>query len=450
MELRITPSRVRRLLGLATCCVTSAWWAGCRAELESTQDAVALVAADRDPAEDGAGADCWPCFRGRNAQGIAPSGSPAIRFGPEEGLRWKVEVPGRGCSSPVVWKDRVLLTTALEERTPSGLLVLCYDRSDGRELWRAEAGQSTGRSHEKNGHASASVATDGRRVVAFFGSAGLFCCDLSGKKLWSVDLGSLDHQWGTASSPVLCGHRVIQLCDCAEDSYLAAFDAEDGRELWRTPRASHGCWSTPVLVEAKLDDGSSRTELLVNGADGASANDRILAAYHLDDGRELWRVRGLTQYVTPTALVGAGLVYSLSGRNGPMLAIRPGGAGDVTEDRVVWRIASGGPYVPSGLVYRNRLYVVNEPGFLTCYNAGSGQQVWRTRLRDTFTASLVAADGRIYATSERGKVYVYAAGDVVNALAENELAEPCLATPAIAGGDLLIRTETRLYCFAGE
>lgn len=423
---------------------------GCRPAVEVSEGAAALDPIETDPLEDGQGADVWPGFRGPNSQGVAPAGKPAVEFGTERGVRWSTEVPGSGSSSPVVWKNQVLLTSALDEGSPPQLAVLCYDRRDGRELWRAEAGPASGPTHTKNGFASASVATDGQRVVAFFGTTGLFCFDMGGKRLWRTDLGDLGHRWGTASSPVLHGDLVIQLCDCARDSYLAAFRKTDGGEVWRTPRTGDGCWSTPVIVEARDDDGTRRTEIVVNGGASEDVGQRSVTAYHLDDGRELWRVSGLTEWVAPVPLVRGGLVYSACGRNGPIMAIRPGGSGDVTETRVLWKVLRGGPYIPSGLVYRNRVYMVNEPGFVTCYNAGTGEQIWSERLRDTFTASLVAADGRIYATSEWGKVYVFAARDAAEKLAENDMGEPCLATPAIAGGELFIRTKTRLYCIAGE
>jgi outer membrane protein assembly factor BamB len=176
----------------------------------------------------------------------------------------------------------------------------------------------------------------------------------------------------------------------------------------------------------------------------------MVIAYDPQDGRELWRVRGTTESVAPTALVGGGLVYSCSGRNGPIIAIRPGGSGDVTESHVVWKAFRGGPYIPSGLVYRNRLYLVRDSRDLACYNAGDGQLIWTKRLRGTFTASLVAAEGRIYAISERGIVTVFAAADSFQLLAQNDLDERCLATPAIAGGQLFIRTAEHLYCIPEE
>jgi len=425
---------------------------GCGKPLEVSQQAASLPLLERDPAEDGLDLGRWPGWRGWASQGIARGGSPPIELSPSDGYRWKATVPGKGLSSPVVWDNFILLTTALNKTDPATLAVLCFDRTDGTLLWQTEAGKAIGRTHAKNGYASASVATDGRRIVAFFGSTGLFCYDFSGEQLWHADLGDLDHIWGTAASPVLYGKTVIQMCDSAENSYIAAFDIDSGSEVWHTDRPSDGSWSTPVFIEVAGDakDGSDdHTEMIVNGTSG-KATGRLVIAYDPADGSELWRVEGTTDLVTPTMLIGDGLVYSLSGRNGPIMAIQPGGSGDVTETHVQWKRTRGGPYIPSGVAYRNRIFVVGDSGRLTCYNGGDGEKVWDTKLRGPFTSSLIAADGQIYAINERGTVSVFAAADEFELLATNDLDAGCLTTPAVVDGDLLIRTEGELFCFAGE
>jgi len=419
---------------------------GCRPALETSEQARPLPLLERDPAEDGADAGRWPQWRGRNGSGVVSAGHPAIRFSDDDGYRWKTPVPGRGNSSPVVWDNAVLLTTELAD--PPMLAVLCFDRSDGRLLWQADAAPARGRTHEKNGHASATVATDGQGIFVSFGGAGLFCYDFSGKRLWHVDFGPIDHLWGLASSPVLFGSTVIQLCDYEGDSFIAAFDKSTGRQVWRTPRASQGSWSTPALVQADAG-GRRRTEMIVNGGSGGSEN-RLVIAYDPNDGRELWRTAETTDLVTPTPLVCNGLVYSISGRNGPIFAVRPGGDGDVAGTHVVWKTTRGGPYIPSGVCYRNRLFVITDIGVLTCYDAGDGRQIWQSRLAGPFTSSLIAADGRIYATNERGTVFVVSASDAFELLAQNEMHSPCLATPAVADGELLIRTKTDLFCMAND
>lgn len=421
---------------------------GCRPEFQKTEHAQPLPLLKRDPREDGRQLSRWPGWRGPDNAAVARGGAPPIEFSSQRGFRFKVDVPGRGHSSPVVWDEFVLLTTALDTTDPPTLAVLCFDRADGSLLWQTEVGRAAGSTHVKNGYASASVATDGRRIYAFFGTTGLFALDFAGNVLWRADLGTLEHKWGTAASPVLFGDTVIQLCDSESQSYLAAFDTADGRRLWRTEREGAGCWSTPKLVEAETDAGR-RTELVVNGS-GVEGPEGCIIAYDPQSGAELWRVRGTMQYVTPTPLVCEGLVVCASGRNGPIAAIRPGGSGDVTSERVVWNHRRGGPYIPSGVAYRNRLFFIGDDGTLCCYNAGSGQRIWSERLSGPVTASLVAADGRIYAVTERGRLYVVAAADEFELLAQNELGAKCLATPAVADGELLVRTERHLYCFPPE
>ena len=379
-----------------------------------------------------------------------------IRFSQREGYRWKTQVPGEGKSSPVVWGNYILLTSAIDDRqqlqqsddgdsdTPL-LVVLCYDRRDGRLLWQSPAGRAKGRTHAKNGYASASVATDGQRIYAFFGATGLFCFDFSGRRLWRAELGPIDHQWGTAASPILFENTVIQVCDYQGDSYIAAFDKQTGQLVWKTPRPSKDGWSTPAIVHFELD-GQPRVELVVNGTTAQEDGSGLVIGYDPRDGRELWRVRGTTTFVTPTPLVHNGLVYCMSGRNGKILCIRPGGSGDVTDTHVVWQQPRGGPYIPTGTIDDGRLYVLADRGELTCYDAQTGQVIFTGRLPGPYTASLVAAGGRIYAVNELGTVSVLASDDTFRLLAQNRLHTGCWATPAVVDGDLILRTEDALYC----
>lgn len=418
--------------------------AGCRRAIEVSDQAKPAQLLERDPAEDGVGAGRWSQWRGYNGSGIAPAGRPPIHFSDTQGYRWKTPLPG-GNSSPVVWDDKVLLTAEFAETDRPRLAVLCLDRRNGRLLWKTDAGTARGRTHVKNGYASASVATDGQCIFASFGGLGLFCYDFAGKQQWHVDFDEADHMWGLASSPVLFDETVIQLFDFEGESFIAAYDKETGRQRWKTLRASTGSWSTPVFVEATVD-GRQRTEMIVQGGNGL----RQVIAYDPASGNELWRTGETTDLVTPLPLLCNGLVYCASGRNGPILAIRPGGSGDVSATHVVWKTCRGGPYIPSGLCYRNRLYLIGDGGPLCCYDPGDGRLVWQTRLAGPFTSSLIAADGRIYAVNERGTVTVFAAGDSFSLLATNELHSPCLTTPAVANDDLLIRTKTDLYCFGGK
>ncbi len=424
---------------------------GCSQQNERSASAVALPATAHDAAETTDGELNWPGWRGVNTSGISTSQRLPTSWTTTQNIRWKQPVPGKGNSSPVVWGDHVVLTSGVEDAQGVQLSVYSFDRQTGARQWQTEPVHCSGSTHNKNGYASASVTTDGNLVYAFFGSGGLLAFDLqSGRQRWRKELGPLEHQWGTASSPVLLGNLVVQLCDAAANSSIQAFDKTTGERIWNTPRASSGSWSTPVLVEATDATGQKRQELIVNGTGVDGGDGGAVIAYDLATGHELWRVVGTTEVVCPTAIVGGDLIVSTSGRNGPIIAIRPGGDGDVTHSNVVWKVSKGGPYVPTGIAYRNRLYTIADGGILSCYNLGSGEEIWRDRLRGSFSASLIAANGNLYATSEYGVVFVIAAGDTFQSpIAANDLEERMLATPAAAGDDLFLRTETQLYCVAG-
>lgn len=381
-------------------------------------------------------------FRGPLAQGIGVRAHPPIQFSPQHNLKWKVTVPGQGNSSPVVWGDYVFLTSAVGDgRDPIGM-VLAFRRSDGQLLWQREVGRLHGKTHPKNGYASPSVATDGERIVAFFGSAGLLCCDFQGNLLWQKPLGPQEHIYGVAASPIIVGDTVVQLCDREEYSFLIAVDKRTGEEVWRTPRDSTGCWTTPVLVRL----AKNVSYLAVNGGEVGSVG--RLTIYAARTGRKLWSYDGLETLVTPVALYRNQTLFSLSGRNGPILAFHLEGGERSVQARLLWQLPRGGPYIPSGIVYRNRLYVLSDLKWLTCYNPGNGEVIWRAPLEGTFTASLVAADGRLYAVNERGVVFVVAAGDAFRLLSRNEIGGRCLATPALVDRDFILRTDEALYCFS--
>ena len=413
---------------------------------EVSSSAAALPAVAHDAVESTADSQ-WPGWLGHNCSGVAPDAQLPITFGPGKGMRWEVPVPGEGNSSPVVWDNNIFLTSEIGSGSSKKLVLLAFDRANGRQLWQTECGVAHGDTHVKNGYASASPVTDGKTVFASFGSAGLIACDLQGKELWRAALGTLEHQWGTAASPVLFEDLVIQLCDSAANSSIAAFNKSTGEPVWRTQRDSVGGWSTPIFVEATPDGGAPRTEMILNGT-GTDGSEGIVIAYDPRSGKELWRVVGTKDIVCPTLIQVGGLVVSLSGRNGPIFAIRPGGSGDVSQSHVVWKLRRGGPYVPTGVAYRNRLYVVVDGGVLSCCNSGDGQRIWQQRLKGNFTSSLVAGGGQIYACSERGAVYVFAAADTYQELAANDFDQKILATPAISHGELLIRGEGKLYCVA--
>jgi outer membrane protein assembly factor BamB len=346
----------------------------------------------------------------------------------------------------------MVLLTAEVEGEPSTLAILCYSRVTGALMWRYDVGAPSGRTHRKNGHATPTVATDGKRIYATFGPLGVYCLGLSGELIWHVPLDGNEHEWGYASSPVLAGDVVIQLCDGDSKSYLIALDRFDGSVRWRTPRDSAGCWATPVLMRSH-DNDQPRWELIVNGTGRTDGSSGYVIAYDPVTGVELWRVRGTTDIPCPSAIVGENLVVSTSGLNGPIMAIRPGGNGDVTASHTAWKLPWGGPYVPTGVIYKDHLFLLADAGVLRCHDLDNGDQLWTQRLHRTYSASLIAADNLLYAVSERGDVHVLGVERVdqqPKILAVVRLRERCLSTPAIARGELFIRTDRHLYCIASS
>lgn len=432
--------RAAVLLGLAGVCC-----AGCGPALDTTRGT--LWTAPPGPALDEAAEaqDNWPGWRGVNAAGVSQTAGLPTTWSSAQHIAWRVEVPGSARSSPIVWEDSIVLTTAIGRDSAPMLAVVCLSRGDGTTRWTTEIGPALDPRHTISGLASATPVTDGEAIYAFFGSNGLVALDFDGKILWRAPLGEMQHDWGLASSPVLFGDLVIQLCDNKSQSSIAAFNKRSGEPVWRTPRDSYGCWSTPALAISGTDAGQ-RSELVVNGTGTDQAGGGWVIAYDPLSGSELWRVQGTTDSVWPSPIVGAGMIFSTSGRNGPVMAIRPGGSGDVTHSHVAWRKRHGAPYVPTGVVYRNRLYLLTDGGTLSCYNAADGNQVWRHHLDGIYTASLVAGDGKIYACSERGRVSVIEAADTFRLLAVNDLNERLLATPAIARDRLVIRTQSHVTC----
>jgi outer membrane protein assembly factor BamB len=390
----------------------------------------------------GAG-DNWPRWRGTNGCAVSDLSPLPLRWGPADNVRWKTAIPGLGFSSPIVWKDRIFCTSAHDHggrRAVHGL-----DRKTGKILWSREIKDPEPEiASAMTGHAAPTPATDGRRVVAFFGNAGVVSYDFQGKRLWHRKLGEFESELGLASSPILYRNRVILVCDHdgdrfnSFDSFLIALDLKTGKEVWKTERRGlFRSWSTPILVPG----AGSKQELIVNAQEA-------LRAYDPETGKELWRVTGMSGWVTPSPVFGHGLVFATSGKNGPILAIRPGGRGDVTATRVAWKVKTGGPYVCSPLLYKDALYVHTEQGFLSCFDAKTGKLRDKQRLAGKFIASAVAGDGKVYITNEEGTTFVIKAGPKCAVLARNSLKEYSLASPAIAGGRLLLRTEKHLYCIA--
>jgi len=440
----------------------------------------------------------WPQFRGPGGTGVADDASLPERWSATDNVAWAVEIPGRGWSSPIVWGDRVFVTSAVSagafkapskgifgndyyaelqkqglseeeaarrliardiERTGDtadiSYIVIALDAKTGRILWQQEAhrGQPPGGRHRKNTYASETPATDGERVYASFGgNVGMFCYSLTGKPLWKRTWPPqpIYLDFGTASSPVVHEGRVYLLHDNDGVSFLAALDAKTGRDVWSVKRAdvigrfSSG-WSTPFVWT-----NSIRTEIVTIGRG-------LVISYGLD-GSELWRLKGITQ-ATPSPVAAEGLLYVGSGSQGesnrPLYAIRPGATGDITprddqktHDVLAWSLPRFSAYTGSPLAYRGRLYSVNDNGVLHVADAKTGAEIYKTRVGGsghTFSSSPLASRGRIYCASEDGDVFVLRAGDTYDEIAKNTLGEMTLATPAAGVDSLFIRTQTKLY-----
>jgi outer membrane protein assembly factor BamB len=386
-------------------------------------------------------AENWPNWRGPSGNAASRESRLPFEWGSTNNIRWRSKIPGEGFSSPIVWNNRVFLTSSFDHGIRRA--VHCVERRTGSILWSREIrDDSPELTSATTGYAAATPATDGRRIVSFFGNAGAVCYDLAGRQLWQRRLGNFESELGLASSPVLHNDRVILLCDHdgkrlnTFDSFVVALDLKDGKTLWKTDRPGiFRSWSTPILVPRS----GGKFTVVVNGPNE-------LRGYDLKTGGQLWAVGGVNDWVAPSPVFHQGIIFAGSGKNGPLFAIRAGGKGRGATPSFVWKHAEGGPYVCSPLAYRDCLYVQDEDGALACYNALDGELHYRHELDGKFTASPVAGDGKVYTTNDAGITYVVKAGPAFTLLAENSLGENTLASAAISDGDLFLRTESHLYC----
>lgn len=424
-----------------------------------------------------AAAEHWPQWRGPSSAAVSPDSGLPTSWSRDTNLAWRVPLAGAGASSPIVWGDRVFVTSqvgdaivapgrhprlarddqSLAEREgtiggrrdpaaagPIWLVVEAFSREDGRRLWeyRMEATGPLPALHEKHNLATPTPVTDGERVYAWFGNGQIAALDMEGRIVWSRHLGR-DYspfvtRWGHGSSPALHGGVLFLLCDHERASYLLALDARTGRERWKADRGSGRIsHSTPLVVPAP--EGH---ELLVN------SSERI-DAYDPASGALLWYAGTRRQTPVPSAVFHGGRIYLSRGyRNSDYLAIRPGGRGDVSGSHVDWRAPAGASYVPSILYYEGLVYVTNEIGIVTCADAATGERIWQHRLGGVFFASPVAGDGKVYLVSETGETYVLRAGRRPDVLATNDLGERFLASPAVANGRLFLRSDRTLFAIA--
>jgi outer membrane protein assembly factor BamB len=414
----------------------------------------------------------WPQFRGPRSDGVVQTEKLPSTWDTSRNVLWRVDVAGRGWSSPVIWGNRIFLTTVVPSKQaeepkkglyfggdrpqpPSGLhqwRVVCLDLDTGATLWDylAHEGSPDSAIHLKNSFASETPVVDEQRVYVYFGNVGLFCLSHDGEFVWDkpIEPRKMRLGWGTAASPVLHQGVLYVVNDNEEASYFMALDAASGDEIWKVDRDEPSNWATPFVW---IND--QRTEIVTPG--------HVVRSYDTS-GKLLWQLADNSSIVIPTPFATNGLLYVASGyindRRKPVYAIRPGAAGDIslTEDAssnesIAWSQPKAGPYNTSPLVYEGRLYVLLDRGFFSCYDALTGETIYgRQRLPEgrAFTASPWAYDGRIFCLSEYGTTFVVKAGPTFELLDTNSLDDDamCMATPAIAGDKLLIRTETQLYC----
>lgn len=382
----------------------------------------------------------WPRWRGLLGNGHTEAKIP-VRWNAGS-IVWKVPLPGIGQSSPIVWNDRIILTSALDEGRQR--LVLCLDAHDGSVIWQHTAWMGIPEPiHQMNSWASASCVTDGDVVIAFFGKGGLHGYTLDGKHLWSRDLGPFEGPWGVAACPVIVGDLVIQNGDADANAFIRGLNKRTGTTVWTTPRPNFRGWSTPILVEA-----AGRQELVVNGHTGVTAYDPA-------SGKQLWFCKSFNGRGEPTITPAGGLLCAVNGLAGDIYAVRPGGEGDVTNSRMPWHTPRrGGRDTPSPIAIDKFIVVADMKGIACCYDSETGRELWKERLCDTISSSPIAAGGLAYFQDEKGETVVLKPGPQLDVVARNTLNadnagtnnEIFRASLAPLGGKLLSRSQTTLYC----
>ena len=416
----------------------------------------------------------WPGFRGYMSSGVLDNANLPESFDLNKmiNIRWKIEIPGLGLSSPVIWDNKLFITTAVSTADKDGFKpgiygdiepvndssehewkVFCLDKNTGKPIWERTSykGIPKMKRHPKSTHANTSVATDGKYVVAFFGSEGLFCYDLNGNLQWQKNFGLLKSvffmvktaEWEFASSPIIHNGVLIIQCDVLENSFVAAYDVKTGKELWKTQRDEYPGWCTPNIYTY-----AGKTYVVLNGF-------KHRGGYDFETGNEVWKMSGGGDIQIPTPIVDNDMIYfnSAHGKSSPIIAVRTSAVGDITlgknatsNNYVKWCLPHGGSYMHTLLLYRNHLYNVNWNGTVVCIDPVNGNEIFNGKLGKTksFIASPVAADGSIYIVDEEGTVYILQDGDSFKLLGEIPLNDNCLTAPAITDGMIFFRTQKYL------
>lgn len=418
----------------------------------------------------------WPSFRGYEASGIAEGLNLPDRWDAKTGenIIWRVPIPGLAHSSPIVWGNRIFVTSAISsdpkatfkpglygdgdaspDLTRHRWMLYSIDRHTGKILWErvAHEGPPLEKRHIKATYANSTPATDGRIVVAWFGSQGVHAYDLNGRFLWKVDLGRVNmgaydiptFEWGPASSPIIWNDLVIVQCDTQTDSFLLALDAITGKTVWQTPREELPSWGTPTVANTPAGP-----ELVTNASN-------FIRGYDPRTGKELWRLGGSSKITAPTPIFADGVFVIASGRapERPIFVVRSNVRGDITltsgqtsNEKIVWSRTGRGSYMPTPIIYKGVLYVLANNGLFDAYNVKTGEEIYRQRLSlvgSGFSASPVAADGKIYLSNEDGEILVIAAGEKFEHIATNSMGELLMATPALADGMMYVRSASSLF-----
>ena len=412
----------------------------------------------------------WPSFRGYHASGVLENtGLPDIwNVETGENILWKSSIPGLGLSSPVIWGDKLFLTTAVSNEDNQGFetgiggnigsvndesehewKIICLDKNTGNTVWEKTSyrGIPKQKRHPKSSHANSTVATDGKYVVAFFGSEGLYCYDMNGELQWKKDFGLLrsvffaakNAEWEFASSPIIHKGVVIIQCDVMENSFVAAYDVGSGKEIWRKERKEYPGWCTPNIYFE-----GDKTRVVLNGY-------HHRGAYDFYTGEEIWNMSGGGDLPVPTPIVYGDLIFcnSAHGKQSPIYAIHNTARGDLTlkgkqtsNEYIPWSIPRGGSYMHTMLIYEDLLYNVKWNGSVMCINPDTGEEVWRHKAGNgnSYIASPVASDGKIYVADDQGMVYILRAGSAYELLAQNDLGEICMSSPAISEQTIFFRT----------
>jgi len=412
----------------------------------------------------------WPQWRGADGSGVSTEKNLPSDWNLSKNIKWKTPISGRGHSSPIVWENKIFLTTAVEGDVVPGakavkhmdgdkeflhpdsvgadrkhsFKVIGLDRQSGKVLWESVAWEGTpyDNRHRKSSYAASTPATDGKLVYAFFGTEGLYAYDFNGKLAWKAMLGNLGTVgMGTGTSPILYENLVIVQCDEENGaaSFIVAVDKKTGKEVWKTPRKVQVSWSTPLLVHT-----AKRAELITSGTES-------IIAYDPATGKELWTHKGVESNAIPSPVANSDVAFLVAGFPAKIaMALKLGGSGDLTGSASeVWKYSKGTAYVPSPILYQDYLYIMTDRGILTCLDARTGEVKYeggRIPIPATFTASPVAFDGKILLTSEDGDTFIIKAGPKHEVLGTNSVGEPVYASPAIADGRIFIRGEHNLYC----